>query len=485
MSKKKLSYREFKAYFSNTLQSKAKHDFEKEMMRDTFEEEAFDGLSKLNHEELENDISGLKAEILNKTKKSRILIPTWFKYAASVLILIGIGLSLLLFNNNFWQDSVLTEQISEEIGVADSLVLEIEKEMKQLAGETSEVSDSIANENLIAESRKKEKQSEKVKTVTVEEKRFNEIVTDEDSEKEEMVLETEVDEDVSIEIVEFEEEEKNDEPEAFAVIADKSDYKEENKVSSNLEINEALSEQASGVRIEKKEDENRRIVIRGAASIPSKKSKQSSVIENGITIKGKILAAEDELSIPGVSITLKDNPNIGTITNIEGEFTITIPENGEELKILIASFVGMESMEINLDGDSNLLVYMEPSLMVMDEVVATAYGVSNNVTENTESKYKSAQPSEVGTLRKYKKQILENLDYSKLAEYSGKHKIKVVLRLSSYGIINDVEFKNSPNFVFDQEIERVMRNLGSWNPAEKNGEKTSASVRFTLKIEIE
>ena len=66
MSRKKLTYKDFKAYFSNNLQSKAKHDFEKEMMRDAFDEEAFDGLSRLNHEELENDISDLKSGIITR-----------------------------------------------------------------------------------------------------------------------------------------------------------------------------------------------------------------------------------------------------------------------------------------------------------------------------------------------------------------------------------------------------------------------------------
>jgi len=50
MSKKKLTYKDFINYFSNNLQNNDKHDFEKEMMRDAFEEEAFDGLSKLKED---------------------------------------------------------------------------------------------------------------------------------------------------------------------------------------------------------------------------------------------------------------------------------------------------------------------------------------------------------------------------------------------------------------------------------------------------
>jgi uncharacterized small protein (DUF1192 family) len=477
MSRKKLTYKDFKAYFSNNLQSKAKHDFEKEMMRDAFDEEAFDGLSLLSNDELENDISELKSEIKIRTKKTRTLIPVWFKYAASILILIGVGLSVLLMKHNLWQDTVLKEQISEEMQIADSIIQQAESEIKQITGEPGEHSDSTKAKDFVADNRQKEKQSEVKKPKADEKKIIEEIVAEQDLVPDELVLETEVDEDTQIDILEFEE------VEAFVVIADRPESKNENKVSDE-EINEVLSEQASGVRIEKKEEENRRIVIRGASSLPSKKSKQAPAVAEGVTIKGKVIGSEDDLSIPGVSIVFKENPTIGTTTNIDGEFTLTIPESDEELRTLIAFFVGMTAQEIILDGDSNLLVYMESDVLEMDEVVVTAYGVSEE-SEYLEPEYKNARPSDGLSLRKYKNQITHNLDYSKLAEYSGTHKIKVVLRLNSYGTINEIEFKKSPNIVFDQEIERVMRNQGPWKPAVKNGEQISTSVRFTLKLEIE
>ena len=75
MSKKKLTYNDFKKYFSNNLQDRDKHAFEKKMMQDAFEEEAFDGLSGLSEEELEEDIVKLKAGINKRTKQSRRIIP--------------------------------------------------------------------------------------------------------------------------------------------------------------------------------------------------------------------------------------------------------------------------------------------------------------------------------------------------------------------------------------------------------------------------
>ena len=66
MSKRKLTYKDFKEYFSNNLPNKDKHSFEKGMMQDSFEEDAFEGLSKLSNDELEEDIRNDNVIINNK-----------------------------------------------------------------------------------------------------------------------------------------------------------------------------------------------------------------------------------------------------------------------------------------------------------------------------------------------------------------------------------------------------------------------------------
>lgn len=501
MSRKKLTYKDFKAYFSNNLQSKAKHDFEKEMMRDAFDEEAFDGLSRLNHEELENDISDLKSGILNRSKASRTLVPVWFKYAASILILVGVGLSVLIVNNQFWQNKVLKEQISEEMLAADSIIRQVESEIKQIAGEPIDNSDA---KDFVADNREKTKQVNQKKQKAVKQ----EIKIEQNVVEDELLLEIEADEDVSVDILEFEEEETIDEVDELAVITDKSDINKEEQLDDIKESEKPKVDAVTGEtrrlnnrliqkkkdeavqkellaesQIEKTEEENHKIVIRGIASVPSKKSKQSPVIEKGTAIKGKVLAAEDGLSLPGVSIFLKDNPNIGTTTNIDGEFTLTIPESDEELKTLIASFVGMESVEFDLEGDSNLLVYMEPNEMEMDEVIVTGYSSNGNNSQPDE--YINAHPPKGLSLRKYKNEILANIDYSKIKSFKGKHKIKVELNLSYLGTLNEIKIKNTPNEAFEIEIDQAIRKLGIWTPAKRNGNNVSSAVRFTLKIKIE
>lgn len=92
------------------------------------------------------------------------------------------------------------------------------------------------------------------------------------------------------------------------------------------------------------------------------------------SISGSILSMEDGLSIPGVSVVVKDNPTIGTTTNYDGSYSLTIPNNATHL---VYSFVGMKTLELPITS-SVMNVFLESDVLEMDEVVVTAYGVSRD-----------------------------------------------------------------------------------------------------------
>ena len=464
MSKRKLTYKDFIRYFSNSLQNKDKHAFEKQMMQDAFEEEAFDGLSKLSKDELEQDIVELKLGINQKSKNIRRIVPLWFRYAASVIILIGIGTSIFFFNNQFLKDSMLMDQISEEMEIADSIMLEAEKEIQQFVEKVDSESfrkDSSIKlaEDLIADNRKREVK----KTI---------VVVDED-----IVIEDDVMISDALEI------EGDDAMEELAFFV-KQEFEEEVILDETEMVAQALQGKVQGVMVEGGVSESSTLETskRSKRNTTDKISEQDEIHTTRI-ITGKVIGAEDNLSIPGVSIVLEDNPTIGTTTNIDGEFALTIPDDDEELKTLIAAFVGMETREITIEGDTNILVYMESDMLEMDEVVVTAYGKKRDLYEE-DVKVNAQPPGGLG-VRKYKEQILEKLDYSKLSGFSGKHKIKISIDLTASGRISYILMSNSVNEIFDIEIERVIEQLGRWIPATENGQNISSTVNITLKIVIE
>jgi TonB-linked SusC/RagA family outer membrane protein len=79
---------------------------------------------------------------------------------------------------------------------------------------------------------------------------------------------------------------------------------------------------------------------------------------------------EDNNTLPGVSI-IEDGTTNGTVTNIDGKFTIKVKENSGKL---IFSFIGFKTQEVVLDSKTNYEIKMESSVIGIDEVVAIGYG---------------------------------------------------------------------------------------------------------------
>lgn len=88
-----------------------------------------------------------------------------------------------------------------------------------------------------------------------------------------------------------------------------------------------------------------------------------------ITIKGRVFT-KDSTGVPGATVILKGT-STGVITNIAGEFTITIPYT--ESPVLKFSFLGMKTREVKYVGQKEMLVLMEEDVKAMDEVVVTGY----------------------------------------------------------------------------------------------------------------
>jgi len=95
-------------------------------------------------------------------------------------------------------------------------------------------------------------------------------------------------------------------------------------------------------------------------------------------ITGTVTGAEDGLSIPGVSVVVKGNATIGTTTDIDGKYSLTVPSSAEVLEF---SFVGMKKTEVAINGQSVIDVKMEADVLEMEQVVVTAFGIKREKRE--------------------------------------------------------------------------------------------------------
>jgi len=82
------------------------------------------------------------------------------------------------------------------------------------------------------------------------------------------------------------------------------------------------------------------------------------------------------IPLPGVAIVIKGTTT-GTITNFDGEFSLT---DVSEDAILQFSFVGMKPAEIQLTGQTVINITLEEETIGLEEVVAVGYGVQKKAT---------------------------------------------------------------------------------------------------------
>jgi TonB-linked SusC/RagA family outer membrane protein len=88
------------------------------------------------------------------------------------------------------------------------------------------------------------------------------------------------------------------------------------------------------------------------------------------TVRGQVVDARTNESLPGVSILIKGTSS-GTVTDIDGRYQITTAANST----LVFSYVGMKTQEIPIAGRTTVNVSLESESFDLDQVVVVGYGV--------------------------------------------------------------------------------------------------------------
>ncbi len=100
-------------------------------------------------------------------------------------------------------------------------------------------------------------------------------------------------------------------------------------------------------------------------------------------IEGKIVD-DDGLPLPGANVRLSGS-NVGTISDIDGNFAIKKGFSGTDVELQI-SFIGMKSKSVKWTG-TNLQIKMQSDILLTDEVIVTGYQVidKKNLTSSVSS----------------------------------------------------------------------------------------------------
>ncbi|MBK6264025.1 mucoidy inhibitor MuiA family protein [Marivirga sp. S37H4] len=88
-------------------------------------------------------------------------------------------------------------------------------------------------------------------------------------------------------------------------------------------------------------------------------------------VYGIVTDEETGEPLPGANVMVKSS-NIGTTTDLSGRYSLTLPQNAQQLVI---SFIGMETKELPINSPQ-INVWLRPDVQQLSEVVVTGYGYS-------------------------------------------------------------------------------------------------------------
>lgn len=93
-----------------------------------------------------------------------------------------------------------------------------------------------------------------------------------------------------------------------------------------------------------------------------------SIFAQSKTITGTVRDAIDV--VIGASVTVKGDNSIGTITDMNGSFKLSVPASAKEL---VVSFIGYDNQSVVIGGKTNFDITLKESSVMLEEVVAIGY----------------------------------------------------------------------------------------------------------------
>jgi len=95
-----------------------------------------------------------------------------------------------------------------------------------------------------------------------------------------------------------------------------------------------------------------------------------SQAQNRVFVRGTVVSEQQE-PIIGAAIVLKNDKTVGSITDIDGKFSLSLPSANATI---VVSYLGMQTQEIELKGKTNIIVTLKDANLNLDELVVVGYG---------------------------------------------------------------------------------------------------------------
>lgn len=97
--------------------------------------------------------------------------------------------------------------------------------------------------------------------------------------------------------------------------------------------------------------------------------------EAELVVSGTVIHSTNREALPGVNLLVKGR-GIGTVTDLDGRYNLTVPDENDTL---VVSFIGFISQEIPVNGRTSIDILLEEDMQSLDEVVVVGYGEQKRI----------------------------------------------------------------------------------------------------------
>jgi len=409
-------------YRNHEMTPEEEYALEKRALSDPFLSEALEGISLLSPGEFSGDMADIQHKIYKKTRSNRWQWPLRIAASIVLLTLVYFAVAPLLKNST------------------NQLALQNPKVTLQPSQTPVLQSDSITTTKLKQESLNQPSISAKESSGITEK--------------------TKIDKEIS-----------SHQP----TLAAAPEIKEQatNKINDDT-LSQSLAEKEARA-IE--EDEILRSKVQ-VAQLENSRRKNLSINSSQRLVQGKVLAAEDATPIPGVNVIIKGTQT-GTTTDLNGDYKILMDSTQSNL---VFSFIGLQTQEIAVANQSDLIIKLQPDVSQLSEVVVTGYSAFAPV-DGREPIIKLAEPA--GGRKAYDKYLDNSLHYPPLAlENKIKGRVTIQFIVRTDGSLDEFNVLKGLGFGCDEEVIRLVKEGPRWSPTTEDNVPIESEVRVRVKFAL-
>ncbi len=196
---------------------------------------------------------------------------------------------------------------------------------------------------------------------------------------------------------------------------------------------------------------------------------------NPRVIQGTVTSSDDGSAMPGVNVVVQGT-NIGTITDAEGKYEITLHQPDQKLEF---SFIGVKTVQAETRNKTSVNVALTPDYESLSEVVVAGKSVS----DEEHPTFNLAAPE--GGKDAYTKYLQQKLVYPKQAlanQVEGT--VRIRFTVDDNGNLSNFKVISSLGYGCDEEAIRLIREGPGWSPSKKNDSAVPEEVTVGLKFDI-